>query len=211
VVLEDGLVLPTGSVGAGGATVPVKSGTHTYVIASVPACAPAPTTGCRGPVAPHRAFLQLRRGAVPGKNRLLWKWTRGAATGASDFGNPLATTGYGLCIYGAGGILLDEGASAPAGGSCGARACWRATPRGYRYVDRDLTPSGLRQVVLDAGAAGRAQILVKGRGALLALPSLPITTLPVTVQLVSSDGTCWEATYGSASRNQSDRFAAKSN
>jgi len=104
-------------------------------------------------------------------------------------------------------------ASAPAGGFCSAgssRPCWRANARGYRYVDRYLTPSGLRQLVPRAGPAGKAQILVKGQGALLALPALPISPLPVTVQLVSRDGVCWEATYHSAQRNAADQFKAKS-
>ena len=198
VVYEDGLVLPGGSAGAGGATVPVASGTHTYVIAPAPACGAAPATGCRRPTLPGRALLQLRKS---GGGRMLWKWTRGAATAIADFGNPLATTGYGLCLYNGAGTLL-ESASAPAGGFCsaaGRRPCWRRTSHGYRYVDPALTPSGLRQVILKPGLAGKAQILVKGQGPLLALPTLPILTMPVTAQLVSSDGVCWEATYHSAS------------
>src|SRR6266849_1461822 len=91
VVFEDGVVLPGGSAGAGGATVTVASGTHTYVIAPAPTCGAAPATGCRRPTLSRRALLQLRKN---GGNRLLWKWTRGAATSLADFGNPLATTGY---------------------------------------------------------------------------------------------------------------------
>jgi hypothetical protein len=51
---------------------------------------------------------------------------------------------------------------------------------------------------------------LKGRGANLALPTLPLAQ-PVTVQLRSSTGVCWDAVYSApASRNQSDLFRDKS-
>ena len=101
----------------------------------------------------------------------------------------------------------------PAGGSCNAaspRPCWRASGRGYRYIDRDYTPDGIQQMILKSGDAGKAQIIVKGRGDALDTPPLPITTLPVRVQLVSSTGGCWEATYSTTLRNQTDQVKAKS-
>ena len=205
-VFEDGMLLPGGTVGAGGATVPVKNGTHTYVIAPAVTCGATPATGCRVPTQPRGALLQLKRG---GTDRLLWRWRRGAATSTADFGNPLATTGFGLCVYDGSGARL-VGASIPGGGLCGARPCWRASGRGFRYVNRSLTPSGVRQLVLQSGAAGKSAILVNGLGPLLGLPSLTIVSLPVTAQLVSSDGTCWDATYSSAVRNGPEQFKAKS-
>ncbi len=108
---------------------------------------------------------------------------------------------------------LVASATIPAGGTCNAkspRPCWRASRNGYRYVDRDLTPSGIQQLVLRAGAAGKAQIGLKGKGALLDTPDLPISSLPIRVQLVSSDGQCWDATYSTTFRNQDDRLKAKS-
>ena len=54
-------------------------------------------------------------------------------------------------------------------------------------MNRRFTPSGVRQLVLNSGASGKAAILVKGQGTLLGLPNLPIASLPVTAQLVSSD------------------------
>jgi hypothetical protein len=210
VVYEDGVILPAGSAGPSGATVPVASGTHTYVIAPPPTCAAVPATGCRQTTLAGKALLKLRNTSPDTKDSLLWKWTRGAATSRGDFGDPLTSTSYGLCIYDGTGLLL-ESAAAPAGGTCsGGHACWRATASGFRYVDKDLTPSGLRQVLLKSGADGKAQIVVKGSGPLLALPTLPLTPLPVHVQLTSSDGTCWEATYHTTLLNSFDRFKAKS-
>jgi len=41
-------------------------------------------------------------------------------------------------------------------------------------------------------------------------PALPIQTLPVTAQLVNSNGTCWSSTFGSAQRNDAAQFKATS-
>ena len=206
-VLEDGVPLAGASAGPSGALVPVRSGSHVYVVTG--ACADAPAAGCRRPVSAGGALLQLRNAAADAKDRLQWKWSHGAATTVADFGNPLGGTDYALCAYDGAGALLAS-ASAPAGGDCGGRPCWRATATGFRYVDQQLTPSGLRQITLQAGAAAQAEIAVKGQGGNLALPPLPITHLPVTVQLTSSDGACFEATYATTLQNLADRFKAKS-
>jgi hypothetical protein len=53
---------------------------------------------------------------------------------------------------------------------------------------------------------------LKGKGAALRLPALPLT-LPARVQLVVREGTsldCWEATYSDELVNESERFKAKS-
>ena len=52
----------------------------------------------------------------------------------------------------------------------------------------------MQQILLKEGAAGKAQIIVKGKGSDLDPPSPPLTQ-PVTVQLVNSAGFCWEAVY----------------
>jgi len=146
------------------------------------------------------------------KSSVAWKWQKGAVTTMADFGDPLTTTAYGLCIYD-GNANLVATAAIPAGGTCNAkspRPCWRASRNGYRYVDRDLTPAGIQQLTLRAGVAGKAQIGLKGRGALLDTPDLPIQNLPVRVQLVNAAGQCWEASYSTTLRNQDDRLKAKS-
>ena len=89
------------------------------------------------------------------------------------------------------------------------RPCWRENGRGFRYVDRDGTPDGIAQLTLKSGAAGKAQIQVKGKGALLPDPVLPVSDLPVRVQLVNGAGQCWEATYGTTLRNDSQQLKAK--
>ena len=64
-------------------------------------------------------------------------------------------------------------------------------------------------VKLLAGAAGQAKAIVKAKGELLALPSLPLP-FPVTVQLQSAAGPCWTATYSSAVVNDGTLVKAQS-
>jgi hypothetical protein len=42
--------------------------------------------------------------------------------------------------------------------------------------------------------AGKARIILKGKGTLLDDPTYPLAQ-PVTVQLLNSEGVCWEAVY----------------
>lgn len=63
--------------------------------------------------------------------------------------------------------------------------------------------------MLKSGSNGKAQISLKGKGDLLPDPTLPISDLPVTVQLVSSAGQCWTATYGTSFRNDGQQLKAR--
>jgi hypothetical protein len=47
--------------------------------------------------------------------------------------------------------------------------------------------------------AGKAKVQLQGRGVALDLAPLPAAQ-PVTVQLKSSEGRCWEAVYGAPAR-----------
>jgi hypothetical protein len=176
-----------------------------------PVCGQAPVAGCRGSVEPGAGVLDLRRGTTDAKNRLTWKWNKGAVTPRADFGDPTATTGYRLCIYdeSAATPRLAFSAGAPAGGTCGNAPCWRSTGKGFTYKDKERSPDGLQQIVLKEGLVpGKAKIIVRGKGANLRLPALPLDQDPaVTVQLRSSDGTCWETRHGTPARqNDATRF-----
>jgi hypothetical protein len=176
------------------------------------ACGATPVAGCHGATAPGASQLQVRNVTPDTKDRLQWKWAKGAATPKSAFGNPRVDTDYRLCLYDGQDTLLSH-ASAPAGGSCNAkspRPCWRENASGFRYVDRDLTPDGVQQLVLKAGTAGKAKLMLKGRGANLKTPALPISHLPVKVQLNNTVGECWTATYSTTLKNETGTFKAKS-
>jgi hypothetical protein len=94
---------------------------------------------------------------------------------------------------------------------CGTTPCWRVLGTvGFMYADKVGTPDGLTKVLLKAGSAGSGKIGVKGSGANLRLPTLPLTT-PVKVQLQQDDSSaCWEATYSTATTNTGSSFKAKS-
>lgn len=153
--------------------------------------------GCRLPVDGGRSRLTVRDAAT---DRLAWKWGRGVATSAQDCGTPTSTTDYHLCLYGDGGLLAAL--TAPAGPS------WRATARGFRYENAASTPSGIHKLVLQGGGDGHARIILKGRGAALARPALPIAAPPVHAQLVTGQGACWETALCTVRRNTAATFVA---
>jgi hypothetical protein len=174
--------------------------------AEPPVCNPSPmTTGCRAPAVAHKSRVLIKTG---GDGRLGWKWNKGAATKA-DFGNPLATTSYSLCVYDGNSTLIMS-TSAPADGTCAGKPCWTTTKKGFKYSDPELTPAGTKQLTLKEGAPDKAKLGLKGRGSNLALPALPIHTLPVTVQLLNTNGTCWTTTFSSAQKNETTAFKATS-
>jgi hypothetical protein len=172
-------------------------------------CGPTPQAGCRTPAQAGKGTLTLKDKTPDKKDSLNWKYIKGAATTLADFGAPLASTDYTVCIYDGSAapqpILL---AHAPAGGTCGTKPCWKTIKDGFKYNDKLLTPDGLQQVLLKSGPATKVKILVKGKADNLPMPSLPLTT-PVTVQIKSKNGVCWEAHYGTAQKNTSEQFRAK--
>ncbi len=172
-------------------------------------CVVGPRPGCRVPTSPGTALLQLKNRTPDTGDLVSWKWTRGAATTVADLGLPLDTTDYTLCVFDQGGTRLVLGATAPAGGLCAGRACWKQSTKGFGYKDKDRTPSGLEKMSLTAGTTGKAKVTLKGKGPNLALPALGLT-LPVRVQLQASDAACFEATYSSAQLNTSSQLKARS-
>jgi hypothetical protein len=179
--------------------------TPTMTPSATPPCPALPVAGCRTPAVSGNASLQYKDVATDdAKDQLQWKWSKGAVTTKAEFGSPLTTTFYQLCIYdGAPSLLFD--ATIPPGGLCGANLapCWKDKPKGFDYKDKDLTPDGVAQLKLQEGlVAGKAQIQVKSKGGPIDDPTLPFTQ-PLTVQLHNAEsGLCWEAVYSSpASKN----------
>ena len=160
----------------------------------MPGCSAVPLDGCRASGQHDAPALRIVDSASSDEDRLVWSWRRGAATTVADLGEPEATTSYRLCVYEnavqAPALVLD--ALAPAGGSCGTTSCWKVVPKkGVRYRDRSGASDGVVTVAIHAGPEGRAWITVRSKGANLPMPALPLLA-PVTVQLQSSTGTCWE-------------------
>ena len=167
-------------------------------------------TGCRASLVPKKTQLLLIDKSPDKKDRLAWKWRNGAATAFTDFGDPRTSGDYALCVYDAssGPASLLMRATAPAGGRCGTKPCWKARRgKSFVYADPGRTPDGLFGVQLKSGAAGKAAITVGGSGDALPLPTLPLG-LPITVQVQAGQGPCWEATYTTAGtkKNTSTTF-----
>jgi len=200
----------------GPTTTAVSSSTSTSTSSTtIPGPCGTPMTGCRTSVQPFRTSLVLKDKSTDDGDKLVWKWLRGSSTTAGDFGNPLGTDNYVLCIWsGLTSPTLIARVDAPAGGTCDGKACWRSTgrgtPTGFKYVDSDLTPNGAQKVILGAGVARKAKAIVKAKGVSLALPSLP-ATLPLRVQLQGGPGRCFEAFYTSTglARNDATTFEGR--
>jgi hypothetical protein len=174
-----------------------------------PTCATGPLAGCRRPVRAGKALLSVKDQAADLNDRLTWKWLAGEATSLGDFGDPLHTTSYQLCVYDAAGDTIAR-ASAPPGGVCDGRPCWTQKGEKLLHRSRERGPNGRPRsslkLTLGAGTDGKARVLAKGRGSHLGLDPLPWAQ-PVRVQLVNGEGECWEAGYPApAQRNGAGKF-----
>ncbi len=135
-----------------------------------------------------------------------------AAEEGAEF--PFHTDSSNLCVYDESGpwpATLVR-ATVPAGGTCGLKPCWTASGTGFKYVDKTGTAAGITRIALKAGAAGKANVSVKGKGANLPVGSLPLALpLPLTVQL-QLNGECWAASYSAAGvkTNAEGQFKGKS-
>jgi hypothetical protein len=134
-------------------------------------------------------------------------------TGLEDFGDPLAVTDYTLCVYAGPEAAPVMEVTAPAGGTCVGRPCWKGKGsarrvKRFKYSDASHSSDGLARVVLRGRpSVARAHLVVVGRGENLPVPELPLTP-PLRVQLIKSDAPdCWEATYSApALKNTQKRF-----
>jgi len=176
-------------------------------------CGPAPQAGCQ-PALAQKSKLTLKNLPDDTKDRLSWSWTSSAPVLHGSFDDPVAgPIDYVVCLYDQGGLKLD--AKAPGGGTCGTKPCWKRTASlKLVYTDKLLDPDGLLKVVLKPGpAAGKAKITVKGKGANLGMPALPLTT-PVRMQILRHVGQfpigCWDASFSASTRNDAEQFSARS-
>ncbi len=166
-------------------------------------CLPSPATDCRPPTA-HAAASLLLETSGP---RLRWKWGKGAATSLADFGDPVGTDPYTLCVYdeSVGGQPTTKLDLAMLPG-----AAWRAKSTGFAYKDKLGSAGGVAAITLKAGAAGKAKVTLTAGGPNLALPPLPLV-VPVRVQL-RGHGRCWGARYDASGLKKatSAAFVARS-
>jgi len=159
-----------------------------------------PRSGCRSAL---RSVLVHRHRIPDSRDRLVWKWAKGAATTTPEFGIPSGTTAYALCVFADTTLALSaqippDGIKwIPVGGE------------GYKYLDPTGSPDGVRKVSLRSSAAPRAKVLVKGRGTNLQDYLTPYA-LPVRVQMINdTTSACFEATYNAPAKNADGFLKAK--
>jgi hypothetical protein len=169
-------------------------------------CGFAPASGCK---LSTKSLLHIKTSG--GKEKLNWKWIKGADTTLAELGDPVTAgeTDYSLCVFsGTSSDLIMEVNVAAGGG------LWKATgTTGFKYKDSTFGQDGAQRIVLKAGVTDKAKAIVKGKGSMLPLPTIPPTGLeyPVTVQLKNSDNECWEAEYDGPDeiKNEPAEFKAK--
>jgi hypothetical protein len=187
---------------------PTPTVTATATVTATPTAGPCgftPLPGCHTSLLAGKAKLQIKNSDPATKSKLLWKWTKGDVDLAA-LGDPINSTGYALCVWDENGGVprLTASMRIPAGGTCGSKnpkPCWKARGTGFQYKDSDRGVDGIGTIRLKPGPAGKASVLVKGKGAALPIPTPVGTQLlfaqdtRVTVQLVNTTGACWEAVF----------------
>ncbi len=166
--------------------------------AEVPLCQSAPLPGCKQTTLGRSKLIVKDDPGNIAKNRLQWSWSKGAATTFAELGDPLATTRYALCVWDgrAGSPELVASAEIPPG----SRWTTNGTSR-LGYKDTHALQDGVSVIKLRAAPDGRASASLQGKGVFLDVPdpATPATRFEanpaVTVQLVSSAGTCWQSTF----------------
>ncbi len=183
-----------------------------------------PAEGC---LQPGKSLFLLRDKSDDRRDKMVWKWGKGATT-SLDLGNPkVGGTSYTLCIYdqadGAGNGTLRSSITIPPGGVCADfEQCWKqvgAPPKKFRYKNK--TPTFKKLLLKTSTSRGiggledNARIVFRVRGEEAPLPPTGVSTMLnqssyVLVQLVNTAGQCWEAKYlAPAIRSSLDSFKDK--
>lgn len=156
-------------------------------------CPATPLAGCRLPTLPGKASLHIKNYGYSSKNQIKWKWGNGTATTKGDYGDPVATDSYVLCLYEGTSPVMQ--ARIPAGGLCLGKPCWADKPTAFAYKDKGITPDGIEKLDLKAGVTGKAKIGLQGKGVSLPVPNPAALASPVRAQLIRPNGPCWEAVF----------------
>ena len=165
-------------------------------------CGALPRDDCRAAdEQPGRATIEIERSSAHrGSVRIRWP---GATATEHALGSPLFDTSYALCVYDGGAAEpVLEAQAAPGHG-------WaRISGGGFEYEDPSA-PWGLTDARLALKRHGEATIVARGAGAKAVPTRLPLT-LPVTAQLVTSEGACWQVRFDTQLANSPSAFVAKS-
>ena len=140
-----------------------------------------------------KASLKIKNDTTKAKYSVLWKWSNGSQTDKDEFGDPVTTDDYWLCIYDNNALVSTT--RVPADGTCDGNPCWSAKTKGFQFKSKTPSVDGATAVALGAGDDGKAKAQLKGKGSTLDLPTLPPAGTVIAQLVKSSGGTCWTATY----------------
>ncbi len=180
--------------------------TPTATATQIGICATSPAMGCMAP-----AGFKKRLRISDKKDLVSWRWRTTGNVPLVDFGDPVNTSDYSFCVYAGAVPQLIMELRAPAGGTCANKPCWKSRGnKGFRYKDKDRTPSGITKLVLRTSEAPLSDIVLRARGLNIPIPPLNLTQ-PVIAQLIKGDGPeCWQTTYSApALKNTADVFQDK--
>ncbi|HXJ32984.1 MAG TPA: DUF4215 domain-containing protein [Candidatus Eisenbacteria bacterium] len=182
-------------------------------------CAPAPVSGCKRSAVPAKGLLSIKNSTKDAGDSLTWKWSRGPAVAPGEFGDPLNTHDYVLCLYEGSGNTLTFQARLPtnASGLCFPEPCWKAKgPTKFAYQSKPPSsfPDGVKSLLLQSGLDQKSKVTAKAKGFGLSnrpfgLPTPPLNA-PLLVQLQSEAGTCFEGSFSTPTVNAGGKFKAKS-
>ncbi len=154
----------------------------------------------------QKILLSISEKTDTTKDKLKWKWLKGANTTQADFADPLTTAEYALCFYaGPTASLIDQIDVSPT-------TLWSAiNTKGFKYKDPSLSQDGVQRIVLKSGTEGKSKALLKAKGAGFPVLPLPILDgdLPLVVQLRNNQtGICWGSSFASPIKNVTGQFKA---
>ncbi|MGH7788781.1 MAG: hypothetical protein ACRERC_18060 [Candidatus Binatia bacterium] len=157
-----------------------------------------------------KASIMIKNNAINSRDLVDFKWMKGADTELFEFGDPLTTTDYTLCVFDGDGRLRLS-ADVPAGGQCGDVACWKAAGKGYQYADKLRLSDGIAKLRMSAGKDQKSTVQVRGQGRFLPVPGLPLAAgAGSRVQVINDEtGVCFQAVFGAAKANTEKKFQAQ--
>ena len=186
------------------------------------ACPGKPALACTAGFARGSLEVDERK---QGKERLSAGLRRGPALTQTEFGDPLVAEGtaVALCVYDDAGARVAELEVDRAGGTCGARPCWKPigkpppAGKGFAYKDPKASSDGVRSFSLKAGVEDRSTLACsagnrsgKGQTAFPAgIAAALVGTESVQLQVHTSEGACFSHTLVEITRQEDDRFEAR--
>jgi hypothetical protein len=189
--------------------------TTSTTLPSAVTCGASPIGGC---LSPGAATFQVNEKTV-GKEKLMLALKKlTTATVQGTFGNPVGgTTSYAICVYDQGATLRAQMQVNRAGQLCGTKACWIAiSTKGYKYADKTASADGIFKITGKGGDPTKGQIQTKGQNnapkGQTALPTGVAAALQnntqATVQILTSDASCFSATFTNVTEADGLEFKA---